>query len=76
VYKALRQEYSFWVSAILTSLAFAVVHMQVNVGIDVFVLSLFLCYLRERTGSLWAPIILHGIKNGLAFLLLFVFNIR
>jgi membrane protease YdiL (CAAX protease family) len=76
VFKALREQYSFWISAVLTSLAFAIVHMQVNIGIDVFILSLFLCYLRERTGSLWAPILLHTLKNGLAFLLLFVFNVR
>jgi hypothetical protein len=75
MFKALRDQYSFWVSAVLTSLAFAIVHLQVNVGIDVFILSLFLCYLRERTGSLWAPILLHTAKNILAFLLLFVWHV-
>lgn len=76
VFSALRQKYSFWLSAVLTSLAFAIIHLQLNVGIDVFILSLFLCYVRERSGALWAPILLHTAKNVLAFLLLFVWGIR
>lgn len=72
VYKGMRRRLPFWAAAILVSLLFAVVHGQVNVGVDVFALSLVLCWLRETTGSLWPAIILHAFKNGIAFLLLFV----
>lgn len=59
-------------AAIVTSLLFAVVHMQWNVGLDVFVLSLVLCALRSLTGSIWAGILVHMIKNALAYYILFV----
>jgi hypothetical protein len=45
-------------------------------AIDTFALSVVLCYLRERTGRLWAGIGLHALKNFIAFLALFVFHIH
>lgn len=68
----LRQENGFWVSTIITSLLFGLVHMQWNVGVDTFVLSIFLCILREKTGSLWTSMLLHGMKNGVAYFFLFI----
>ena len=59
-------------SVIGTSLVFAVLHMQLNVGVDVFALSIILCLLRIVTGSIWAGVILHMTKNALAFFFLFV----
>ncbi|MFZ2544791.1 MAG: type II CAAX endopeptidase family protein [Candidatus Saccharimonadales bacterium] len=60
------------VAAIATSLLFGLAHGQLNVGIDVFVLSLVLCSLRSLTGSIWAGVLVHVIKNGLAYFLFFV----
>ncbi len=68
----LRHFISFVPATIITSLLFGLVHWQWNVGVDVFILSLALCYLREKTGSLWAAIFLHSLKNGIAFTLLFI----
>lgn len=68
----LREQLGFWFTTIVVSITFGIVHLQWNVGIDVAVLSVFLCYLRERTGSIWASMVLHGIKNGLAYFFLFV----
>jgi membrane protease YdiL (CAAX protease family) len=68
----LRAINGFWASAIITSLTFAVAHMQWNVGVDVFVLSLFLCLLREKTGAVWAGVLLHALKNSIAYFLLFI----
>lgn len=42
--------------------------------LDTFVLSLVLCYLREKTGSIWASILVHSLKNGFVFLNLFIIN--
>lgn len=67
-----RKKTGFWFSAVLTSLAFAALHGQVNVAIDVFILSLFLCYLRERFDSIWAGVLVHSLKNGLAYMILFL----
>lgn len=68
----LRRENGFWVSTIITSVLFGLVHMQWNVGIDTFVLSIFLCILREKTGSIWTSMLLHATKNGIAYFFLFI----
>ena len=68
----LRKHVPIWVAVLITSLLFAVVHLSFNVGVDVFALSLVLCFLRIKTGSLWPSIILHMIKNGIAFYFLFI----
>lgn len=62
-------------STILVSVLFGLVHGQWNVGINVFAMSLVLCALREFTGTIYAGIVLHMIKNGVAFYLLFVLMI-
>jgi hypothetical protein len=72
LFGAIRARSGFWVSAILTSLTFALMHGQLNVGIDVFILSLFLCYLREKSESIWPGILVHALKNGMAYTLLFI----
>lgn len=59
-------------AAILTSAAFGFAHLQWNVGLDVFALSLVLCLLRVSTNSLWPSILLHMLKNMVAFYFLFV----
>jgi len=68
----LRERSGFWFSAIITSIVFGIVHMQWNVGVDTFVLSIFLCLLREKTGSIWTSMLLHGLKNGVAYFFLFI----
>lgn len=72
LYGKLRPRVGLIVSMLLVSLAFAVLHGQLNVGIDTFALSIVLCLLREFTGSIWAGVLLHATKNGLAFYLLFI----
>ena len=80
LFSRLRTQIRFGYSAIIVSLVFGAAHLPSGkVGLlwigalDTFLLSLVLCYLREKTGSLWPSIGLHGLKNGLAFLLVFVF---
>ena len=60
------------IAILLTSLLFGLVHMQWNVGVNVFVMSIVLCALREFTGTIYAGILLHMLKNGVAFYLLYV----
>ncbi len=70
-------------AAIITSSLFAIAHLQAGTGepllwtaaLDTFVLSFVLIYLRQKTGSLWACIGLHMLKNTIAFLSLFVFHL-
>ena len=74
-----RKRLAFTWATTFTSLLFAFPHLLQGdnsllwIGaIDTFVLSFALCYLREHTGSLWASIFLHAMKNGLAYLYLFI----
>ena len=60
------------VTTILVSVLFGLIHMQWNVGVNVFAMSLVLCALREVTGTIYAGILLHMLKNGVAFYLLYV----
>lgn len=80
LYSAIKSRLGMYMAAALVSVIFGLAHLQLGSGstplysaaIDTTILSLFLIYLREKTGSLWAGILLHGIKNSLAFLFLFV----
>lgn len=69
----LRKVVPVWFAILVTSLLFGFIHGAWNVAIDTFVLSVILCLLRLGTGSLWAPILLHMAKNGIAFYILFVY---
>jgi uncharacterized protein len=60
------------IAAIITSVLFGIVHGQLNVAVDVFVLSMVLCGLRSLTGSIWAGVLVHMIKNAIAYYLLFI----
>lgn len=80
LFTGLRQQISFVYTTLIVSLLFAAAHLPGGkdgllwVGaLDTFILSVVLCFLREKTGSLWPAITLHALKNGLAFTLLFVF---
>lgn len=56
----------------LVSLLFGLVHMQWNVGVNVFAVSVVLCAMREFTGTIYSGILVHMLKNGVAFYLLYV----
>ena len=60
------------ISILLVSLLFGIVHMQWNVGVNVFALSVVLCVLREITGTIYSGILVHMLKNGIAFYFLYV----
>jgi membrane protease YdiL (CAAX protease family) len=68
----LRKYVPIWVAILVTSLLFGIVHFAWNVGVDVFALSIVLCILRIQTGRLWPSILLHMIKNSIAFYFLFI----
>jgi membrane protease YdiL (CAAX protease family) len=76
LYRGLATRIPKIIAALITSGLFALVHFQWNVSLDVFVLSLVLIGLYEKTKNLWVCVGLHAIKNGIAFLALFVFVSR
>ncbi len=60
------------IATLITSLAFGIMHGQWNVGVNVFAMSVILCIMREITGSIYAGILMHMIKNMIAFYLLYI----
>ena len=85
LFTSFRRRMGFLLAALLTSTLFAIPHLLESqqgssllwvAGIDTFVLSLVLCVLRERSDNLWPGILLHGLKNGIAFVSLFLLHSR
>ncbi len=75
LYGKLRSRLGMISAILITSVLFGVLHFQWNVGVNVFALSIVLCGLREVTGTIYAGILTHMIKNGVAFYLLYVLGI-
>lgn len=84
LFGGLRRAFSPIVTALIVSVLFAIPHSWQstdgstlwNAAIDTFALSLVLCYLRERTGAIWAGIGVHALKNLVAFLAIFIFHVQ
>ncbi|MBQ6375884.1 CPBP family intramembrane metalloprotease [Candidatus Saccharibacteria bacterium] len=72
LYGKLRSRMGAVAAVLIASLVFGVMHFQWNVGVNVFALSVVLCVMREVTGTIYAGILAHMIKNGVAFYLLYV----
>ena len=75
LYGKLRSRWGFVISSLLVSLTFAILHAPLNAAIVAFVLSFVACGLREITGSIYASILMHMLKNGIAFWLLYVVHL-
>lgn len=72
LYGKLRSKLSVIPSMLIVSVIFGVLHGQWNVGVNVFAMSLVLCGLREITGTIYSGMVVHILKNGLAFYLLYL----
>jgi membrane protease YdiL (CAAX protease family) len=68
----LKKNAPIWLAILITSILFATLHGAWNVALDTFALSVVLCILRQITGRLWPSILLHMVKNGIAFYFLFI----
>jgi len=72
-----------WVAVLITSVAFGLMHLvganesgeivlQWGAAADTFAMGLTAGVLRTLTGSIWAGVLLHGLKNAVAYYFLFV----
>lgn len=83
LYGRIRRHVSAAWTVILTSLAFGAMHLyagadhplQWNVMITTTVLALGMGLLRAYTGNVWSAILVHMLKNGIAFFALFILPI-
>lgn len=83
LFEGLKKSMPVIYAAIITSVIFAAAHLPEGssgpfwVGaLDVFTLSLVLVYLKQKTKTLWPGIVLHALKNMVAFVSLFLLTNR
>ncbi len=75
LFSGLRKAWRFWPAVLVTSLIFGAAHLEFGSGgplvwaaaIDTFMLSIVLCFLRDRTGALYAGMLVHMLNNLIAF---------
>lgn len=75
MFSGLRMVWRFWPSLVVTSLFFGAAHLEFGSGgplvwaaaVDTCLLSVVLCFLRERTGALYAGMLVHMLNNLIAF---------
>ncbi len=80
IFMGLRKKLPFIYSALITSALFGIAHLEFGSGqplnwaaaIDTFTLSCVLTYAVEKNRSLWPNMVVHAMKNLLAFMLVFV----
>ena len=79
LYSGLRSRMKFVPAMLVTSGLFGLAHLTTGAGgamiwlaaVDTFILSLMLVYLREKTGALWAGMLVHSLNNLVAFFVTF-----
>lgn len=84
LFTSFRKRIKFVWTTLLVSVLFALPHLlEAQSGgllwigaLDTFTLSIVLCYLRKRTGSLWSGVLVHALKNGIAFLSLYILHVH
>jgi membrane protease YdiL (CAAX protease family) len=63
MYGALRDKLTVTETFLISSFAFALLHLSVPALLTHVPLGLYLCWLRHRSGSLWPPIFAHACHN-------------
>jgi membrane protease YdiL (CAAX protease family) len=75
LYSGLRSKMKFVPAMLITSILFGAAHLEGGTttsllwaaGVNTFILSLVLVYLREKSGALYAGILVHMLNNAIAF---------
>jgi membrane protease YdiL (CAAX protease family) len=68
-----RRRYSLWVAILASSVLFALGHADTAAVVATsFVIGVLNAWLFERTRSIWVPVTVHVVNNGLAFILLYL----
>ena len=66
VFKSFRQISGFWLSALLSSAVWAVIHLNLVQGIRAMGVGLFLAFVYEAYDKLWVPVAAHMSINAVA----------
>lgn len=77
LFNKLKKYSSYLVATLSTSVLFGVAHLEFSnlnwiAAIDTLIFSFYLIYISQKHQSLYSSILLHAIKNGIAFYVLFI----
>ena len=72
LYNSLKQKLNVRAAIVISGFIFALVHFGPLAILIIFPMGMLLAYVYERTGSLWVTICMHGVHNGLSFLIAMV----
>ncbi len=70
MFAGLRRAMPLWIAAVISAMVWGSLHLtggNIAVAIQLAVFGVILAYLYEHSGSLWAPIMAHGVNNAIAF---------
>ena len=72
LYLWLRQRFGVWTGLLVSSILFGILHGEISVGVAAAVLGMVLAWTYEKSGSLWASVIIHILNNAAKILLLYL----
>ena len=78
LFQKLKKHSSVIIATVAVSILFGVAHLEYSnlnwiAVVDTLIFSVYLIYIFEKHKSLYSPMILHGIKNSIAFYILFIY---
>ena len=56
----------------ISAIIFAFAHFNLRAMVPLFVMGMFLAWIYERRGNIWAPIAFHAAFNTQSFVLIFI----
>jgi len=71
LYPWLRSRMRVPAAVALSATVFSLLHMHEAILLPIFFLGIVMAYLREWSGSLWPPVLFHGLHNSVMFVVLF-----
>jgi len=74
IYPSIRNKANIMLSAIITSIIFASLHGNLFGFFIIFILSIALCYIYEKTQNLTLAVLFHAMHNSLVFLTILLFK--
>ncbi len=75
IYQGIRSRTPAIVAALITSIAFTLVHLEPWSFPPIFLMSMLLCYAMEKTRNIGVPIAIHSINNLFSIAVFFVFGL-
>ena len=72
IYTFLRERWGIWLSVLLSSFLFGLIHGNLAIGVTGFLLGVVAAIVYEYSKSLWTAVIVHSINNSLKIGLLYL----